>query len=52
MSSSNGTHSPAERFFTRFAGLERAHGSYRPDGTERADGKNEGHAETIKAPPT
>jgi hypothetical protein len=51
MSSSNGTHSPAERFFIRFAGLERAHGSYRPDGTERADGKNEGHAETIKAPP-
>jgi hypothetical protein len=48
MSSSNGKASRAERFFKRFAGLERAHGYYRPDGTERADGKNNGHAETPK----
>lgn len=36
----------------RFAGLDRAHGYYRPQGVERADGKNEGFAETIKAPVT
>jgi hypothetical protein len=44
--------SRAARFYARFAGLERAHGFYRPDGTERADGKNNGHAETPKAPVT
>lgn len=38
----------AEQFFLRFAGLDRAHGYYRPSGTERADGKNEGHADTRK----
>ncbi len=48
MSESNGARSPAERLFERFTGLQRAHGYYRPDGTERADGKNKGYAETPK----
>lgn len=48
MSSSNGKASPAQRFFERFRGLERAHGHYRPDSNEQVEGKNKGFAETPK----
>lgn len=52
--SSNGAHPPlAQRLFTRFPGLLRAHGHYRPSGAGRErDGKVEGHAETVHAPVT
>lgn len=53
MSGSNGTSSPAMRLWTRFAGLARAHGHFRPNGVERErDGKQEGFTETIHAPAT
>lgn len=43
----------AERFFTRFTGLSRAHGHFRPEGPERErDGKQKGFTETVHAPAT
>jgi len=43
----------AARFFTRFTGLSRAHGHFRPEGPERErDGKQKGFTETIHAPAT
>jgi hypothetical protein len=43
----------ASQFFTRFTGLTRVHGHFRPEGVERErDGKQEGFTETIHAPAT
>lgn len=45
--------SDAARFHARFAGLQRAHGHFRPQGVERErDGKVQGFTETIHAPVT
>lgn len=53
MSGTNGTHpvpSTAQRMMSRFAGLPRAHGHFRPNGAERErDGKQEGFTETVHA---
>jgi len=43
----------AAQLFTRFSGLARAHGHFRPNGIERdRDGKQEGFTETVHAPVT